>query len=146
MLFQMQLVPLRRVIDALVDHFLRFRQETRALPVVWHQSLLCFVQRYKNEIRAEDKTALRKLADAQHHYQIGPEVKRELSQGRSRGEKDESEAGAGGEGAEAGGAGGVGGKKGAKGGGLFSAAVRAKAVIENPREMPAVAMLDDDMY
>ena len=44
-----------RVIDALVDHFLRFRQETRALPVVWHQSLLCFVQRYKNEIRAEDK-------------------------------------------------------------------------------------------
>ena len=77
-----------RVIDALVDHFLRFRKETRQLPVVWHQSLLCFVQRYKHEIRAEDKQLLRKLVDHQHHYQIGPEVKRELAQGRSRGEKD----------------------------------------------------------
>ena len=34
-----------RVVDALVDHFLRFRKESRQLPVVWHQSLLCFVQR-----------------------------------------------------------------------------------------------------
>ena len=34
-----------RVVDALVDHFLSFRKEDRTLPVVWHQSLLCFVQR-----------------------------------------------------------------------------------------------------
>jgi essential nuclear protein 1 len=34
-----------RVIDALVDHFLRFRTEERQLPVVWQQTLLCFVQR-----------------------------------------------------------------------------------------------------
>lgn len=34
-----------RVIDALVDHFLSFRKEERTLPVVWHQSLLTFVQR-----------------------------------------------------------------------------------------------------
>lgn len=34
-----------RVIDALVDHFVRFRDEERVLPVVWHQCLLCFVQR-----------------------------------------------------------------------------------------------------
>lgn len=34
-----------RVVDALVDHFLSFRKEERTLPVVWHQSLLCFVQR-----------------------------------------------------------------------------------------------------
>jgi essential nuclear protein 1 len=33
------------VVDALVDHFLSFAQEERTLPVVWHQSLLCFVQR-----------------------------------------------------------------------------------------------------
>ena len=32
-------------VDALVDHFLRFRGEERVLPVVWHQALLCFVQR-----------------------------------------------------------------------------------------------------
>ena len=34
-----------RVVDALVDHFLRFRTEERQLPVVWQQTLLCFVQR-----------------------------------------------------------------------------------------------------
>ena len=33
-------------VDALVDHFVRFQQEERTLPVVWHQSLLVFVQRY----------------------------------------------------------------------------------------------------
>ena len=35
-----------RVVDALVDHFLSFKKEERTLPVVWHQSLLCFVQRW----------------------------------------------------------------------------------------------------
>lgn len=34
-----------RVVDALVDHFVRFGREERTLPVVWHQALLCFVQR-----------------------------------------------------------------------------------------------------
>ena len=35
-----------RVIDALVDHFTRFKGEERLLPVVWHHALLCFVQRW----------------------------------------------------------------------------------------------------
>ena len=35
-----------RVVDSLVDHFLSFKKEERTLPVVWHQSLLCFVQRW----------------------------------------------------------------------------------------------------
>ena len=38
---------LSRVVDALVDHFLSFKKEQRQLPVVWHQSLLCFVQRWQ---------------------------------------------------------------------------------------------------
>jgi essential nuclear protein 1 len=136
-----------RVIDALVDHFLRFKKETRQLPVVWHQSLLCFVQRYKNEIRAEDKLLIRKLADLQHHYLISPEVKRELSQGRSRGEKDpdaEMKASA-----AAPGVGGGGGKAGGGAGvtfGGFAPGLRAKAVTENVRDMPAVPMLADDAY
>jgi len=29
-----------------VDHFMRFLREDRTLPVVWHQSLLVFIQRY----------------------------------------------------------------------------------------------------
>jgi essential nuclear protein 1 len=128
-----------RVIDALVDHFLRFKNETKQVPVVWHQSLLTFVQRYKTQIRAEDKTRLRKLVDYQHHYLMGPEIKRELHAGRSRGEKDDD---------------GANGANGANGalpmktgfGGFASSAQRQKPVIENPRDMPEVAMLGDDEY
>lgn len=32
-------------VDGLVDHFTRFKHEERSMPVVWHQSLLIFVQR-----------------------------------------------------------------------------------------------------
>ena len=32
-------------VDAVVDHFMRFMHEERTLPVVWHQSLLVFIQR-----------------------------------------------------------------------------------------------------
>ena len=35
-----------RVIDSLMTHFLGFEEEERELPVVWHQSLLTFVQRW----------------------------------------------------------------------------------------------------
>ncbi|KFM26104.1 Bystin [Auxenochlorella protothecoides] len=84
-----------RVIDALVDHFTRFAHEERALPVVWHQALLCFVQRYKNEIRAEDKEALRRLLSRQSHHLVTPEVLRELDAGRSRGQKPAAGEGAG---------------------------------------------------
>lgn len=34
-----------RVLDALVAHFMRFVDEIRVMPVIWHQSLLTFVQR-----------------------------------------------------------------------------------------------------
>ena len=36
-----------KVIDALAAHFASFQHETRVLPVLWHQSLLVFSQRYK---------------------------------------------------------------------------------------------------
>ncbi|KAK9811795.1 hypothetical protein WJX72_010259 [[Myrmecia] bisecta] len=78
-----------RVVDALVDHFMQFRREERTLPVVWHQALLCFVQRYKHEIRKEDKEALRKLMRVQYHYQVTPEIHRELDASRSRGERSD---------------------------------------------------------
>lgn len=77
-----------RVVDALVDHFSGFSKEERQLPVVWHQSLLCFVQRYKAEIRKEDKDVLRELCKAQHHYLVSPEVLRELDSSKSRGESN----------------------------------------------------------
>jgi essential nuclear protein 1 len=69
----------RRVLDALVGHFLNFERETRVLPVVWHQSLLVFVQRYKFEFSPSQRDHLRQLARVQQHYQITPEVLRELA-------------------------------------------------------------------
>ncbi|KAF2310179.1 hypothetical protein GH714_007086 [Hevea brasiliensis] len=35
-----------RVLDAVVSHFMRFLEDTRIMPVIWHQSLLAFVQRH----------------------------------------------------------------------------------------------------
>lgn len=95
-----------RVVDALVFHFLRFRQMQDGedvnmdgghgfpgkkgagdprLPVIWHQCLLAFAQRYKNEITEDQREALLDLLLVRGHKQIGPEVRRELLEGRGRG-------------------------------------------------------------
>ena len=42
-----------RVVDAVVFHFLKFRGETRFLPVLLHQAFLKFVKRYKGHISTE---------------------------------------------------------------------------------------------
>ncbi len=39
-------LSIKRVIDSLVEHFVRFEKEEKQLPVLWHQALLVFVQRY----------------------------------------------------------------------------------------------------
>ncbi|XP_008461974.1 bystin [Cucumis melo] len=77
-----------RVVDAVVAHFMRFLEETRVMPVIWHQSLLAFVQRYKNELRKEDKANIRILLESHRHKDVTPEILRELNNSRSRGEKD----------------------------------------------------------
>ena len=95
-----------RVVDALVFHFLRFRAMQQGdgedvsmsgaglskkaaadlkLPVLWHQCLLAFAQRYKNEITEDQREALLDLLLVRGHKQIGPEVRRELLEGRGRG-------------------------------------------------------------
>ena len=66
------------MVDALVDHFVSFEREKRALPVVWHQSLLVFAQRYKFEIDDSQRNMLKSLMKVQTHHQITPEVRREL--------------------------------------------------------------------
>ncbi|XP_014518399.1 bystin-like [Vigna radiata var. radiata] len=78
-----------RVVDAVVAHFMRFLNETRIMPVIWHQSLLAFVQRYKNELQKEDKDGLRDLLEKQKHKLVTPEIHRELEHSRNRGEKEE---------------------------------------------------------
>ena len=92
-----------QVIDALVFHFLRFRSVDPAavkqgdemigvegdtktkLPVIWHQSLLSFAQRYKGDVTEDQREALLDLLLTHGHSAIGPEVRRELLAGRGRG-------------------------------------------------------------
>ncbi|KAF7856009.1 hypothetical protein EAF04_009965 [Stromatinia cepivora] len=103
-----------QVIDALVFHFLRFRSVDPAsvrpedvgsgmdglnmqnskdtkLPVIWHQCLLSFAQRYRNDITEDQRESLLDLINAKGHSQIGPEVRRELLAGRGRGVVIEAE-------------------------------------------------------
>ncbi|KAH7819830.1 putative essential nuclear protein 1 [Monocercomonoides exilis] len=71
----------QRTIQSVYNHFIRFKNEKRLLPVIWHQSLLVFAQRYKNELSEEQINSLIELVtDYQFHYQMGPEIKRELMQ------------------------------------------------------------------
>ncbi|KAJ4985049.1 bystin [Stagonosporopsis vannaccii] len=92
-----------KVIDALVFHFLRFRAAATSadamdtesvagdlagaakLPVIWHQCLLAFAQRYRNDITEDQREALLDLLLTRGHKGISPEVRRELLEGRGRG-------------------------------------------------------------
>lgn len=78
-----------RVLDAVVAHFMRFLEDERIMPVIWHQSLLAFVQRYKNELENKDKDNLVRLIQYQKHHLVTPEIRRELKNSRSRGEKED---------------------------------------------------------
>ncbi|KAJ1520771.1 hypothetical protein ONE63_003866 [Megalurothrips usitatus] len=73
-----------RVVDAVVFHFLGFKRDERELPVLWHQALLTFVQRYKSDISSEQKSALMELIRHQTHPTITSEVRRELQSAKCR--------------------------------------------------------------
>ncbi|KAF7978307.1 hypothetical protein HWV62_909 [Athelia sp. TMB] len=83
-----------KVVDALVFHFIRLsntykargRGESDKLPVLWHQSLLAFCQRYSADLTPDQKDALLDVVRATPHPQIGPEVRRELVNSVARGE------------------------------------------------------------
>jgi essential nuclear protein 1 len=67
------------VIGSLVRHFASFHQDDSVvLPVLWHQALLVFVQRYKNEIQDEARDSLRRVMKKHFHHKITPEIRREL--------------------------------------------------------------------
>lgn len=71
-----------QAIDALVAHFHRFcssHPSSEALPVLWHQTLLSFVTRYKEDFTAEQIALLSQLCDCHFHYLITPEARRELA-------------------------------------------------------------------
>ena len=64
-----------RVIDALVFHFLAFKNDSRKLPVLWHQCLLSFVRIYSKDASNDQKRALLKLIKVQNHGEISAEIR-----------------------------------------------------------------------
>ena len=66
------------VIASLVRHFASFIDDERTLPVLWHQALLTFCQRYKNEIQDQARESLRRVMKVHFHHKITPEIRREL--------------------------------------------------------------------
>ncbi|KAL3942547.1 MAG: hypothetical protein SGARI_000234 [Bacillariaceae sp.] len=66
------------VIASLVRHFASFIDDDRDLPVLWHQALLVFCQRYKNEIQGQARESLRLVMKKHYHHKITPEIRREL--------------------------------------------------------------------
>ena len=81
-----------QVLDALVFHFIRLSNTYKAklgdaekLPVLWHQSLLVFVQRYASDLTADQKDALLDVIRVNPHAQISPEVRREIVNSVERG-------------------------------------------------------------
>ncbi|KAK1439707.1 hypothetical protein QVD17_05527 [Tagetes erecta] len=78
-----------RVIDAMVAHFMRFSEDSRDMPVIWHQSLLAFMQRYKHELTKDQKDDISYLVKKQRHRMVTPEILRELNNSRLRGEKED---------------------------------------------------------
>jgi essential nuclear protein 1 len=63
---------------------LRFQHDSRELPVLWHQSLLTFIQRYKGDVSTEQREALLELQKHQSHPAITPEIRRELQHAKCR--------------------------------------------------------------
>ncbi|EED96178.1 predicted protein, partial [Thalassiosira pseudonana CCMP1335] len=67
------------VVGSLITHFVKFKGDADVeLPVLWHQALLVFVQRYKGEIGKEGKDKLRDLMKVHSHPKITVEIRREL--------------------------------------------------------------------
>ncbi|KAI8849717.1 Bystin [Chytridium lagenaria] len=73
-----------KVVDAIVLHFVRFKSDHRPLPVLWHQCLLVFAQRYKANITEEQKEALMELIKVKYHPSISQEIRREFESAACR--------------------------------------------------------------
>lgn len=65
-------------ISFIFDYFCSFATPENILPVIWHQTLLVFVQRYKSEFDENRKKHIRDLVGIQNHVMISPEILREI--------------------------------------------------------------------
>lgn len=58
--------------------------DSRQLPVLWHQCLLVFCQRYKEDLSSEQKESVLGLLKQHLHEKITPEIRRELQFSKCR--------------------------------------------------------------
>lgn len=75
-----------RVVDSVVENFVRMKEDERPLPLMWHKCLLAFVQRYKTELTTEQKEMIKRLVRVHVHHAITPEVRREMFSAKNRGD------------------------------------------------------------
>eukprot|EP01105_Mastigella_eilhardi_P006338 TRINITY_DN17951_c0_g1_i1.p1 TRINITY_DN17951_c0_g1~~TRINITY_DN17951_c0_g1_i1.p1 ORF type:complete len:497 (-),score=164.11 TRINITY_DN17951_c0_g1_i1:32-1489(-) len=75
-----------KVVDAVAAHFARFMNDQRRMVVLWHQTLLSFVQRYKADLTKEQKDMLRALIKVHSHPIITSLIRMELDNSTCRGD------------------------------------------------------------
>jgi essential nuclear protein 1 len=68
-----------QAIEALVNHFSSFCQDPRKMPVLWHASLLTFIQRYKGSLTEDQIQRIGSVLVSHPHPGITPEIRRELN-------------------------------------------------------------------
>lgn len=74
-----------KVLDCLVDYFIRYTHNSQIeLPVLWHQTLLKFCQKYARDISSDQKEALLELIKQHKHHQITPEIRKAIKEAGSR--------------------------------------------------------------
>lgn len=66
------------VVDSVHASFLRTASEDAELTTLWHQCLLTFVQRHKEDFTAQQKEQLHVLVNKHRHHEITQEIHREL--------------------------------------------------------------------
>lgn len=81
-----------RVVDSVVDSFVRMKEDGRPLPLLWHKCLLAFIQRYKTEMTTEQKEMIKRLVRVHTHHAITAEVRREMFSAKNRGDLLEPDA------------------------------------------------------
>ena len=70
----------QEVKNSMVNFFLSYYNfDKNKLPVIWHQTFLCFVQYYKLDLTEDEKNKLKNLNNKVGHHMIQSEINRELS-------------------------------------------------------------------
>ena len=67
-----------RVVDKVVEFFITFRNGSSEQPVIWHQMILAFVQRYKHQLTSSQRDEILGLIRIHQHREISAEIQREL--------------------------------------------------------------------